>query len=363
MRTRIPGSAPLSVHGPFPDRGSRGGFAVAIVVLLLFAIAMSGATAYQLVRIEAELSNQARAGNGALAAATAGLDRFVATSLGVPADSTTYPVGDGNVVVTARRVAVRNATTDVYLLRAEGSAVDPRHPDSPARRAVSQYALLHKEPVNDAAALLITGSVVLTSNGTVRGNDQAAPGECTQAGNDHIVGIMTSGDAFAGYGAGTWNGDPREINLPATQAAIDSLKARWDVLQDPSFDIPFWDSGVMPDFEDLPADSFYVMRATHDLDATSAKSGWGVLIVPGALRLGNDFTWKGIILAGSAPDLTTASDHPATVSGLLAVGLDGPHPDVYFSGTQASYNSCITAKANAALAHLELIEGTWTDEF
>ena len=58
----------------------RGGFALGLVVLLLFAIGVAGAVGFQVVQVESQLSNQAREMNLALSVAEAGLKRFLGES-------------------------------------------------------------------------------------------------------------------------------------------------------------------------------------------------------------------------------------------------------------------------------------------
>ena len=69
---------------PWPAQ-DRGGFVMVMVVFLLFAVAVAGATGYQLVSAEAALASGAGEAQEALAAARAGLERYVGEHIGVAA--------------------------------------------------------------------------------------------------------------------------------------------------------------------------------------------------------------------------------------------------------------------------------------
>ena len=72
------------------------GFALAMVVFLLFAVSIAGLTGYQVVSVEATLAS----GNGdsevALVAANAGLHRYVGDRIGEPAPDS-FLIGGGGV--------------------------------------------------------------------------------------------------------------------------------------------------------------------------------------------------------------------------------------------------------------------------
>ncbi|MCK5651961.1 MAG: hypothetical protein KAJ42_11310, partial [Gemmatimonadetes bacterium] len=76
----------------------RGGFALGLVVLLLFAIGVAGAVGFQVVQVESHLSNQAREMNLALSVAEAGLQRFLGEHRGHPPDTTIYGINGGQAV-------------------------------------------------------------------------------------------------------------------------------------------------------------------------------------------------------------------------------------------------------------------------
>ena len=128
---------------PAPDpRNSDAGFALAMVVFLLFAVAIASLTGYQVVSVEATLASGNGDGDVALNAASAGLHRYVGDRIGEPAPDS-FPIGGKWVKVTPRRVAIVNDSTELYLLEAVGTATDLLYPTSPATRTVRQYAHLN----------------------------------------------------------------------------------------------------------------------------------------------------------------------------------------------------------------------------
>lgn len=345
------------------QRGSgrcRDGFAVAVVVFLLFAIAVAGATGYQIVRLEAELASQGREGEVALSVASAGLQRYLGEQVGVPADSASYVIGDGTAAVVSRKLAEVDSVTDLYVLSSVGTVVDSRWPDSPARRTVRQHALLRKDPVGIHAALTVAaGNVRLRSNATVDGDDEANPGDCTNGGFFDRAGIGNTG-SYNATGNASVDGSPDHIQLGSYAAIMDSVKVRWDVLQSSSF--PIAHDGSPPNWASIPADSFPLVRATQDLQGNFSWSGRGVLIVPGEFTVSNFFSWNGIILAGSLGDLEGGrffGFNLVNIHGLVIGGLDGSQGSVELRKVNLDYNSCYAMSASESLAYLEPVEGTW----
>lgn len=342
---------------PAVCRRTRGGFAVAMVVLLLFAISLAAATGYQLVRLEAELALQARNSTESLAAARAGLERYAAEHLGVPDDSTSYVVGDASVVVRTRLLAALDSVTDLYLLEAEGSASDPRLPGGETRSLVRQYARLHKDPVNVIAAVLLpSASTRVRFLGTVDGRDQASPADCLVGGAQDVAGVANIGGATEEFG-GDLDGAPPSLVLADFDEVVDTARVRWDVISDPTFPVAI--DGGIPDFGSIPVDSFPVVRVTDNLTAGWGDSGRGVLIVPGRFRIGNGFSWDGIILAGDVGDL---SGFASEVRGAIIGGLDGPERSEDILFTDIRYDACNVWFSNRSLAYLELLAPTWWED-
>ncbi|GMV04923.1 MAG: hypothetical protein AMXMBFR53_12030 [Gemmatimonadota bacterium] len=141
-------------------RRDRGGFALALVVLMLFAIAVAGAAGYQVVSGEFTLAQQNRDGQEALAVARAGLYRFAAEQIGVLGDSVSYAIGDGIAAVTAQKVMEKDSLNHLYLIRSVGQVADARTPLLPATRTVATMAWHRLNPIPPKAAMVLTGGQI-----------------------------------------------------------------------------------------------------------------------------------------------------------------------------------------------------------
>lgn len=347
---------------PAAPPGREGGFALAMVVLLLFTIAVAGATGYQLVSAEHELATGVEAQEEALAVARGGLERYVGEHIGVPGAPTTFATGDGSVTVTQQKILTLDDVTDVYLLQAVGTVTDRRYPSAPARRTIRQYAKLHTVPVRRKAALMAPNDNVTVALGSsahptrVLGTDGSTAGQCVDAGGPGVMAIAGSYGATVASGTDvTVTGGVADVG--DVQALIDTVDVRWSALQDPDFTIPFND-GIWPDFSSIPSDSFPVIRVNGDFTATSSRSGRGALIVTGRFAMDPGFSWDGIILAGSSTDLEASSAQGSEVDGMVVAGLDGGSPGTLtVRYVDLQYDECAVRDANRSLAYFELVDG------
>jgi hypothetical protein len=338
-------------EGPSQDRG---GFVLALVVMMLFAISVAAATGYLVVNTEFAMAKNSGQGAEALSVARGALNRFVAEQLGVVGDSVSYAIGGGVAMVTTRKVAEEDSVTDVYYIRSEGTVSDYFTPGTPARRVVGAYAVHHRRPLKHYAAMIVAADGGWSENtgAVVDGNDHSTAGDCAGGGASPIAGIIarTSTGALTG---GVVNGSPAGRTWPGGYAAMyDSVGLRWDVLSDPAFPVDF--DGSPPNFGSLPSDSFPVVRVHGYFNPGSSWSGRGLLIVDGELDAAPDFYWDGIVLAGSVDDI-----HEGHIRGMLVGGLDGPnaYTQVHWRGS-IEYYSCYVYGANESLSYLELIDNT-----
>ncbi len=348
--------------GPFLPPGRRGagreGFALGVVVLLLFAIGVAGATGYQVVRLESQLAHQTQDGSRALAIAHAGLTRFMGEHAGNPPDTVRYQMNGGEAVVTARRIVDLGAPDVVYMVTSRGTFVDPRFPDTPATRVVRQMANKQPMPFTPTAALANAGNVRRWFNTfEVDGRDRAKKKDCPEAGND-IMGIGATGWIEFRYetGKSKVTGNPDTVPYLASPSA----GLRWDALSDPGFEVehewPDW-----PDFRTIPNDSFPAIRVQGNFVGTRARSGRGVLLVTGWFRPQNGFDWDGIILAGK---LYPAIWNNFTVRGTLVGGFAGGGTGINVGGQgKIEYHSCNVIAASRALSYLNPLPNTWIETF
>lgn len=331
--------------------GSRGGFVLALVVLMLFAISIMGGAAYLIVSSEARMARYATQGEEALAIARGGLHRFVSEQIGVVADSVRYAIGAGETLVTARRMAAVDPVTDVYFIRSEAAIVDPFTPGTPARRVVGAYAHHRRSPVPLHAALVLSVQDLLVGNNSTVSGVDIGGAVCPGGAAPDIGGAIAREDIdVTGTLVGT---PPAQLWGGGYGQFMTQMGVRFDVLSDPAFPVDFED--VQPDFSTLPADSFPVVRINGSLNGSSPWSGRGVLIIRDQFDANPSFTWEGIVLAGWVDDRVMGN-----IEGMLIGGFSGaePYDEVETRNGDIRYHSCNVRRANESLSYLELIPNT-----
>lgn len=342
-----------------PRRGDEGGFALAMVVLLLFAIAVAGVTGFQVARNEFTLATQNRDSQEALIIARGGLQRFLGETVGVVGDSVSYAIGNGIATVTTRKVVEQDSLNHLYYIRSEGSVADARTPGFPAVRVVAEYAWHRLSPIPLKGALWVSGGITSLSRSasggvaSVSGLDQATIADCAGGGTAGAAGIVKGSGSVTVSGGATYTGTPPSSTYSGYQAMYDTTGIRWDILSSPNFPVDF--DGAPPNFASLPSDSFPIVRYQGDLTANSLWTGRGVLIVTGSFTPGGAFQWDGIVLAGRLGSVTW--DTP-NIRGMLIAGLNGANPDVTVETGAYRYHSCNAYKANRSLGYLEVVDNT-----
>ena len=341
--------------------GDRGGFALAMVIFLLFAIAVAGATGYQVVSSEFALARQNRDGQEALAVARAGLNRYLGETLGSMGDTVLYAIGNGVATVTAKRVLRQDSLSYLYYIESTGEVDDARTPLLPARRVVATYAWHRMSPIRLKGALWVSGGNTTLGGGfgyaaTVNGSDVATPSECVGGGGAGVRGMVKGSGAVNVRSGSTLTGPaPTTVTYSGYSAMYDTVGVRWDILSNASFPVDF--DGSPPNWGSIPADSFPIVRYRGNLDADWSWSGRGVLIVTGTLTFASfsSFTWNGIVLAGSLGSMSNW-DYP-TIRGMLVGGMNAANGNVTVRGDIA-YHSCNAHKANRSLSYLEVVNNT-----
>jgi len=345
------------VDGRYATAHEREGFALFVVVILLFAVGVLGATGYQVAVLSSELSLQGKEGQRALSVARAGVQRYMTEQRGVPADTATYAMNDGDAIVTSRLVAQTSDTVSLYLLKSEGIYVDPISDNSAARRTVYQFAEQRVVPFDfEAVVTLTSGSLVVSSNGTVDGDDQASGGACEQDREDIAGALIGSGSVT--YSGNDLDGSPDTTRIGSYASVIDSIGLAWDILTDPSF---------TPDYDDrwpgfLPFDSFPVVRFSGNKTARWGESGRGVLIVEGKLTPRSGFSWQGIVMAEEITPRTNGFfwNQIYSFRGLVVTGLgdSGGNWEVT-QYASVVYDRCDAYDAGRSLAYFRPIGDAW----
>lgn len=332
-----------------------GGFVLALVVFMLFAISVAGAAGYLLVASEFAMARYSSQGDEALAVARAGIERFVGEHSGAVPDTVSYAIGDGLVVVTSRKMAETDSLTHLYAIQAEATVADPLAPNAPARRIVTAQAVLHRRPIPHLAALTTSANSLLVL-GIVSGIDSDTFLQCPGGGASPITGAVARSGIL-----GTALGVPAIELWPGGSSAVrDSIVARWDVLSDPDFPVDY--ENTLPALGSIPADSFPIVRYTgSSILNTAGRHNQGVLIWVGTLRPWFLFNWEGIVLAENLGDPFLALPFlaPGSVDGLLIAGLNGDNnPSSVEVLANIVYGSCKVYAANESLAYFELLPNT-----
>ncbi|MHB1194148.1 MAG: type IV pilus modification PilV family protein [Longimicrobiales bacterium] len=347
-------------------RGDRGGFALAMVVFLLFAVAVAGATGYQVVSSEFALARQNRDGQQALAVARAGMSRYLGESVGSVADTVLYAIGNGVATVTAKRVLMQDSLSYLYYIESTGEVDDIRTPLLPARRTVGTYAWHRLSPIRLKGAVWVSGgTTTLGGSGgffgipaSVSGDDDATLSDCSGGGTAGVRGVVKgSGGVSVGSGASLTGPAPTTLTYTGYESMYDTVGVRWDILSSASFPVDF--DGSPPNWGSIPADSFPIVRYRGNLNLTSSWSGRGVLIVTGTVSCSTwfaSFHWDGIVLAGALGGTWNQSCMP-NVDGMLIGGLNAANPSVTLRGDYR-YHSCNAYKANRSLSYLEVVDNT-----
>lgn len=345
------GAAPAQGRAGAPGR--RGGFVLAVVIFLLFAIGVAAATGYQVVSTAFVLSGDARQGQEALATARGGLRRFFAEQIGMVGDSVSYAVGSGVALVTSRKLYELDTLNHMYYVVSEGRILDMTAPENPARRIVGAYAWHRISPVSHRGTImLLRGDLELRDDVQIDGLDRSGPSDCSGGGTAGVPGAATVATVTVD-GNADLDGNPPSVTFYSSYGEMyDTIGLRWDVLRDPAFPVEF-EGAMMPPWSSLPPDSFPIWRIDGDVTLTSGLSGRGALIVTGQLGLGDDFRWEGIILAGSIADVDEGTR--PHIDGMLIGGLDGTQTRLRLRDGRFHYESCHVYSANRSLSHLERV--------
>ncbi len=340
-------------------RGDRRGFALVMVVFLLFAVAVAAATGYQVVSSEFALARQNRDGQQALAVARAGLSRYLAEAVGSVGDTVLYAIGNGVATVTAKRVLGQDSLNHLYFIESTGEVDDVRTPLLPARRTVGTYAWHRVSPIRLKGTVWVSGGTTRLRNTywsttMVSGFDDATVSDCPGGGTAGVRGTVKGSGSVSVIGATLTGPAPTNASYGSYDAMYDTVGVRWDILSSSSFPVDF--DGSPPNWWSIPADSFPIVRYRGNLTAGSSWSGRGVFIVTGTLTLSHFFSWDGIVLAGSLGHVGQYT-LPPRIEGMLIGGLNGANPDVTLRG-DFRYHSCNAYKANRSLSYLEVVDNT-----
>lgn len=330
---------------PGPSLRAEGGFALAVVILLLFAVGIAGAAAYQVVSLEHRLAGFSDDGERAQVIAEAGANRFFgdATS-GLPPD-TDYAVDGGEAQVSSRRGLFLGPWEERYRILSVGRVTDPRFFDAPAIREVARYGRFRAPPFAVMAPFVTTAqAVTVAGTFTVDGSDyapSAGAGSCrqSQAGWEPLYNLVAGGPV-SGVGSA--------LNLGSPAAVLAALGApAWSALTDPDYPV---------DCEGPPGSCaspppFPVYRVAGNFTASPDPSfNQGVLIVGGTITFQAGFIWNGIILSGGITNPVDAIG--MEIRGVVAAGFSSPPASLTLSNGSILFHSCNVAAAGRSMGVL-----------
>jgi hypothetical protein len=344
-----------------PGGRDEGGFALALVVMLLFAIGAAGTAGYHLVRSEAFQAQLASEAAQALAVAEAGLQWFTATQQVTVNDSATHSVNGGLALISTRKVLQVSPYEDIFLVTSRGSFTDPRRPRLPAVRTVSQYALHSRMPLRPMAALVTTSPRVrVRGSGVVDGADHAPVGGCPAAPHPSVAGVLARANVQI-WGGGNLSGAPPAITLGSFANVVQAVGLPWEVLGDPSFPVEYDDR--WPAFASLGEMVFPAIRVKGDFAPTAGESGRGLLIITGTLSIpdGSQWEWQGIVLAWDLADVGPNTGF--AVEGLLVAGQGSSMRNWDMDSGRVVFHSCHAFRSGMAVGRLVPVPGTWFQGF
>ncbi len=337
---------------PFPDAmgpdAGRAGFALPATLLVLALVCLLTATGFFASWLEVRSSGAFIAGTRAFYVADAGLATALATAS--PGSPLTIAVGGGVATVRFRRLLDLGPGEALFLVDADGAVVAR---GDTTRRGVTRVAWVG-DPPRAAAALLVADTLrAASATGILSGIDL---GPC---GGGPIAGVASWLPPALGPGLAA-SGTPSSATLSPASGVTRITGIRWADLVGAGGPVP--DAVVPPDpWPSSGSPTFVRVGAAGPLGP--GRSGAGVLLAPGDLRLDDGFGWTGLILVGGS--LSLAGD--VTVRGAVATGLDTTRAGVTDLGpgrVDVAYDSCAVAAATARLRPLPAaIPGSWRERW
>jgi len=104
-----------------------------------------------------------------------------------------------------------------------------------------------------------------------------------------------------------------------------------------------------------------VTRFTGDVAATSSNNGTGLLIVEGDFQPGFEFSWRGIILAGSmTPSGGSGEGRTFTIAGVVATGLDNAGLALTLQNEASlDFDRCAAYEASSKVSYFRPLKNAW----
>lgn len=362
----------------------RRGFALPMVMIIIFVLAGALAAGFSMTRAERAIDDAGRADIFAQSNAETALQRAMTDRGGLglasgtpPASDSvrvTLPSGYADVIVTRVRPVVGTEPA-VYLVRAHGYATASRVAGTPsAQYTQTQLAIWQKGTMTVKSAFTsLTGIQKNGSSGTIDGNDDCgAAGPVAGVAVPKVPGYTQSGGSISDVLSGSPLIDSTMGATPAAMAS--SVPVNWNSIVNggalsPDF-ICTWDGVGCPSSAWFAANPTAYPTILVDNDTTAAHSytinpGKGMLIIKGSAIVGGNDVWRGVVLIGG----TITSNGNNTIEGALVTGLNVQlgYPvavNAIGNGTKDfSYNSCDVASAVSGLGRMRPYKNTWSNTY
>ncbi len=365
-------------------RTNRRGFALPMVMIIVFILAGALAAGFTMTRAERQIDDALRADVFALSNAETGLQRAMADRSGIGLASGTPPASDSvrvtltngyaDVIVTRVRPAV-GAESPVYLVRSHGFSTASRVAGAPsAQYTVTQLASWQKGNMTVKAAFMsITGIQKNGTSGEISGVD-----DCGVKSN--VAGVAVPDNPSYTQSGGSWSsvlsGSPLvDSTMGATPAAMaPNVGVDWLSFTNGgmTYDYTVTQSGST--FTGFPTSAWFAANPTafpsiyiaNDASTPfTISDGRGMLVVRNNATISGNDVWNGVVLIGG----TVTSNGNNTIAGALITGLNvklGETVGVNAVGNgnkDFSYNSCSVESAIAGLGKMKVYKNTWGNNY
>lgn len=365
--------------GTRSHRNARRGFALPVVMMMVFLLMGALAAGFSLSRSERAIDDAGRSDIYAQSNAESALERALTdrASLGLAAGTppatdsvrVTLSQGYADVIVTRVRPVVGSEPAD-YLVRAHGFSTASRVAGTPsAQYTQTQLAVWQTGTFSAKAAFTsITG---FSKNGAA----SAISGADGCGAKATLAGVEVPRGGYSGSGAGIAGNPAVDSSLGANSAALAAAT--------PIDWVSIRGGSITPDFTStwsgsgFPTSTWFTTNTTTfptivvNNDSTNAQSftlptsGHGLLIVYGNIIISGSIQWDGVIFVGG----TLTSNGNNTVNGAVVTGLN-----VKLGWTVAStsvgngtknynFNSCQITSALSSFSTMRPYKNTWSNTY
>lgn len=368
---------------------TRPGFALPMVVLVMFLLVGAVATGFAMLSGERAADDSTLQSETAFAIAETGLQAGLRNraGLGLPAvpgagpESVRVNVDGGyaDIITVRLRAAVGTTVPALYLVRSRGVNQGTATANAGnAMQMASAFATFQQVSMTVQSAMTGINGIDKAGNaGIISGVDQCPVGS-GGSGNTLAAVAVPADPGFTGQ-TDPLEGSPLIDSIGSTpEEAADAVPFDWDAIVNddaitPDFDIPADGSGFPNDgwFNDNPLSWPVIIVRNGPYPNTEfvlTADGRGLLIVFGDINLnGSGAGWEGIILVGGRLRSNGSNEvQGATITGLnVKLGYSVEDNDVNdLNGTkQFLYNSCNVSSSLAALGTLRVFQNTWANSF